>query len=126
MSLHRSSTPFDVLPLGFPIFSFTRTHPTVSIRQRRWMIVFATIFRAPSSLLHLDYPSRSRYVLHHLCMLHGSVIVTESAGSYRTEAKVVANELKAQEMAGTVKDPHAIRVLEVCDLLQERKWANLV
>jgi hypothetical protein len=29
--------------------------------------------------------------------------------------------LKAQEMAGTVKDPHAIRVLEVCDLLQERK-----
>ena len=84
------------------------------------MIVFATIFRAPSSLLHLDYPSRSRY------MLRGSVIVTESAGSYRTEAKVVANELKAQEMAGTVKDPHAIRVLEVCDLLQERKWANLV
>jgi len=55
-------------------------------------------------------------------LLHGSVIVTESAGSYRKEAKVVAKKLKAQEVAGTVKDPHAIRVLEVCDLLyQERK-----
>jgi len=61
-------------------------------------------------------------------MLRGSVIVTESAGSYRTEAKVVAKKLKAQEvdLVGTVKDPHAIRVLEVCVLHQERKWANLV
>ena len=88
------------------------------------MIVFATIFRAPSSLLHLDYPSRSRYVLHRLCVLRGSVIVTESAGSYKTEAKVVAKKLKAQEVARTVKDPHAIRVLEVCDLLHERKSAD--
>ena len=52
-------------------------------------------------------------------LLHGSVIVTESAGSYRKEAKVVAKELKAQEVAGTVKNPHAIRVLEVYNLLHE-------
>ena len=51
-------------------------------------------------------------------LLHGSVIVTEFAGSYRKEAKVVAKNLKAQGVAGTVKDSHAIQVLEVCDLLQ--------
>ena len=53
-------------------------------------------------------------------LLHGSVIVTEFAGSYRKEAKVVAKKLKAQEVAGTVKDPHAIQVLKVYDLLQKR------
>jgi hypothetical protein len=51
-------------------------------------------------------------------LLHGSVIVTKFAGSYRKKAKVVAKKLKAQEVAGTVKDPCAIEVLEVCDLLQ--------
>ena len=52
-------------------------------------------------------------------LLHGSVIVTEFAGSYRKKAEAVATKLKAQQVAGTVKDPHAIQVLKVCDLLQK-------
>ncbi|KDR74151.1 hypothetical protein GALMADRAFT_227844 [Galerina marginata CBS 339.88] len=46
-------------------------------------------------------------------LLHGSVMVTERAGSYRKRAEVVAAKLKAQKVAGTVKDPHAIQVLEL-------------
>jgi hypothetical protein len=57
-------------------------------------------------------------------LLHGSVIVTEFAGTYRKKAKVVAEKLKAQQVAGTVKHPHAIQVLKVCDLLQ--KWNTLI
>jgi hypothetical protein len=49
-------------------------------------------------------------------LLHGSTIVSEKAGSYRKRAKVVAKELKGQQLARTVKDPDAIRVLEVCNL----------
>jgi hypothetical protein len=59
-------------------------------------------------------------------LLHGSVIVTKAAGSYQKPAKVVASKLKAHERAGTVKDPHAIQVLEVCNLFHKRKYANLV
>jgi len=59
-------------------------------------------------------------------LLHGSEIVTEFAGSYRKEAKVVAKKLKDQEVAGTVKDPHAIQLLEVCNLLQKgNTWTYL-
>jgi len=60
-------------------------------------------------------------------LLHGSEIVTEFAGSYRKEAKAVVKKLKDQEVAGTVRDPHAIQLLEVCDLLQKgNPWTNLV
>jgi len=51
-------------------------------------------------------------------LLHGSEIVTEFAGSYRKKAKIVAEKLKAQRVAGTVKDLHAIQLLEVCSLFQ--------
>jgi hypothetical protein len=54
-------------------------------------------------------------------LLHGSEIVTEAAGSYRKPAEVVALKLKAQQVAGTVKDPHAIRVLEVCNLFHNKE-----
>ncbi|KAF8968311.1 hypothetical protein BDZ97DRAFT_1916152 [Flammula alnicola] len=46
-------------------------------------------------------------------LLHGSETVTETAGTYRKPAEVIALKLKAQEVAGTVKDPHAIQVLEL-------------
>jgi hypothetical protein len=46
-------------------------------------------------------------------LLHGSEIVTEKVGSYRTTAQQVASKLKAQKAMGTVKDPHAIELLEV-------------
>jgi len=52
-------------------------------------------------------------------LLHGSEIVTEFAGSYRKTAKIVAKKLKAQRVAGTVKDPHAIKVLELAILHAE-------
>jgi hypothetical protein len=53
-------------------------------------------------------------------LLHGSEIVTEFAGSYRKEAKVDANKLKVHQVGGIVKDPYAIQILEVCDLLQKK------
>jgi len=46
-------------------------------------------------------------------LLHGSVITTETAGHYRRSAEVVAKNLEDQKVAGTVKDPHAIQVLEL-------------
>jgi hypothetical protein len=46
-------------------------------------------------------------------LLHGSEIVTEKVGSYRKTAQQVASKLKAQKAMGTVKDPHAIELLEV-------------
>lgn len=46
-------------------------------------------------------------------LLHGSVLTTETAGTYRRSAEVVAKNLKDQKVAGTVKDPHAIQVLEL-------------
>jgi len=47
-------------------------------------------------------------------LLHGSVITTEAAGPrYRRPAEVITKNLKDQKAAGTVKDPHAIQVLEV-------------
>jgi hypothetical protein len=46
-------------------------------------------------------------------LLHGSALPTEAAGPrYRRSAEVVAKNLKDQKLAGTVKDPHAIQVLE--------------
>jgi len=49
-------------------------------------------------------------------LLHGSEIITEKVGSYRTTAQQVASKLKAQKAMGTVKDPHAIELLEVYNL----------
>ncbi|KDR70011.1 hypothetical protein GALMADRAFT_255367 [Galerina marginata CBS 339.88] len=47
-------------------------------------------------------------------LLHGSVLTTEAAGPrYKRSAEVVAKNLKDQKIAGTVKDPHAIQVLEL-------------
>jgi hypothetical protein len=47
-------------------------------------------------------------------LLNGSVLPTETAGPrYRRSAEVVAKNLKDQKVAGTVKDPHAIQVLEL-------------
>ena len=46
-------------------------------------------------------------------LLHGYMLTTESAGSYRRQPEKVARKLKAQKTAETVKDPHAIEVLEV-------------
>jgi hypothetical protein len=59
-------------------------------------------------------------------LLHGSEVVTKAAGSYKKQAGKVAKKLKRQKMAGTVKDPHAIHVLEVCKLSHDKEWANLV
>lgn len=52
-------------------------------------------------------------------LLHGSEIVTEKPGSYRKTAQQVASKLKAQKAMGTVKDPHAIELLEVYNLFQD-------
>jgi len=53
-------------------------------------------------------------------LLHGSVLPTEAAGPrYRRSAEVVAKNLKDQKAAGTVKDPHAIQVLEVSNLFHD-------
>jgi len=52
-------------------------------------------------------------------LLCGSLIMTEAAGSYRKKPEVVALKLKAQKQAGTVKDPHTVKVLEVCNLFHE-------
>ena len=52
-------------------------------------------------------------------LLHGSVLTTETAGTYRRSAEVVAKNLKDQKVAGTVKDPHAIQVLEVSKLFHD-------
>jgi len=47
-------------------------------------------------------------------LLHGSVLTTERAGPrYRKSAELVAKSLKDQKVAGTVKDPHVIQVLEL-------------
>jgi len=46
-------------------------------------------------------------------LIHGSVLTTESAGSYRRRPEKVAEKLKAHKTAKTVKDPHAIEVLEL-------------
>lgn len=54
-------------------------------------------------------------------LLHGSEVVTEAAGSYRKSAEAVASRLKAQKSAGTVKDPHVIQVLEVCNLFHDEE-----
>jgi hypothetical protein len=49
-------------------------------------------------------------------LLHGSGIATksDSRGHQEMRPEVLASKLKAQAVAGTVKDPHAIRLLEVC------------
>jgi hypothetical protein len=53
-------------------------------------------------------------------LLHGSVIPTEAVGPrYRKSADMVAKNLKDQRGAGTVKDPHAIQVLEVSKLFHD-------
>ena len=53
-------------------------------------------------------------------LLHGSVIPTEAAGPrYKRSAEVVAKNLIDQKEAGTVKDPHAIQVLEVSKLVHD-------
>jgi len=53
-------------------------------------------------------------------LLHGSVITTEAAGPrYKRSAEVVAKNLKDQKVAGTVKNPHAIHVLEVNQLFYD-------
>ena len=53
-------------------------------------------------------------------LLHGSVLPTEATGPrYRRSAEVVAKNLKDQKVAGTVKDPHAIQVLEVSKLFYD-------
>jgi uncharacterized protein (UPF0147 family) len=49
-------------------------------------------------------------------LLSGSAITTELADPYRKSAKEVAKKLKAQRKRGTVKDPRALQVLEVCYL----------
>jgi len=50
-------------------------------------------------------------------LLHGSVLPTEAAGPrYKRSAELVAKNLKDQKAAGTVKDTHAIQVLEVSKL----------
>jgi len=59
-------------------------------------------------------------------LLHGSEIATGAAGSYRRSAEVVASNLKAQKAAGTVKDPHAIQVLEVCNLFHVKQVSGLI
>ena len=46
-------------------------------------------------------------------LIHGFVLTTEWAGSYQRQPEMVAKKLKAHKKAGTVKDPHAIEVLEV-------------
>ncbi|KIM41641.1 hypothetical protein M413DRAFT_27945 [Hebeloma cylindrosporum] len=46
-------------------------------------------------------------------LLDGSKIATERAGTYRKDPKVVAQKLKAHKIAGTVKHPHAIQLLEL-------------
>ena len=46
-------------------------------------------------------------------LIHGYAITTESAGTYRRQPEMVAKKLKAHMMAGTVKDPLGIEVLEV-------------
>jgi len=53
-------------------------------------------------------------------LLHGSEIITEKVGSYRKTAQQVASKLKAQKAMGTVKDPHAIELLEVYHLFRDR------
>lgn len=54
-------------------------------------------------------------------LLHGSEVVTEKLGTYRKTAEKVASKLKDQKARGTVTDPHAIELLEVCDSFQG--WA---
>ncbi len=49
-------------------------------------------------------------------LLHGVTITTEMVGRYRKRPKKVAKMLRAQRKAGIVKDPHAIQVLEVCNV----------
>ena len=46
-------------------------------------------------------------------LIHGYTTTTKSAGTYQRQPEMVAKKLKAHRMAGTVKDPHAIEVLEV-------------
>ncbi len=51
-------------------------------------------------------------------LLHGSELVTEEAGTYRKTAEKVASKLKDQKAMGTMTDPHAIELLEVCNSFQ--------
>jgi len=46
-------------------------------------------------------------------LIHGSVLTTKLVGSYRKRPEMVAKKLKAHKIAGTVKDPLAIEVLEL-------------
>ena len=46
-------------------------------------------------------------------LLHGYVLTTDSAGSYRRQPEMVAKKLKAHKTAETLKNPRAIEVLEV-------------
>ena len=46
-------------------------------------------------------------------LIHGSVLTTEVAGTYKQRPEKVAQKLKAHKTAETVKDHHAIEVLEV-------------
>jgi hypothetical protein len=46
-------------------------------------------------------------------LLHGFRLTTDRAGTYQREPGKIAKQLKAHKTAETVKDPHAIEVLEV-------------
>ncbi|KAF9531787.1 hypothetical protein CPB83DRAFT_848738 [Crepidotus variabilis] len=46
-------------------------------------------------------------------LFYGSKIVTDEAGSYKKKASTVAQKLKDHKVAGTVKNPHAVQVLEL-------------
>ena len=53
-------------------------------------------------------------------LLHSSEVITAEAGTYRKTAAKIASKLHAQQAMGTVKDPHAIELLEVFNLFQGR------
>jgi len=46
-------------------------------------------------------------------LMSGSTLLAEDVGTYRKTAEEVAKKLKDQKAGGVVKDPHAIKVLEV-------------